>query len=319
MKNKVLWGLTALLVLNLYSCQPGTDSAAAVLSSNAGISSLTINDVAQSTTGGTTRFAVAHEIDTVTIVCVPAAGATIAVGGVKGTRFEVSDLIVGGTTITITVTAEDGVTTKTYTVIVTRSEAGIPVLTYPADGAMDVEALPTLAWGESLGAVNWKLYFGDGTVPPDIPVYDSSDDYYASPRTWTPPKLSPSLAYAWKVVPYDSAGKALDASVIGKFTTGKIPAAPASLKVTANAANSLFLDLAWSASVHAESYKVFRNGTLAYTAPGSAVLTWTDGSPNSGELNTYAVVATNSFGDSVASDTASGTPAPSGSAVLIFQ
>ena len=72
---------------------------------------------------GTTAYAanVAHGVASTTVSATPNDGnATVAIGGVVGMQRTVT-LAVGSNAITVAVTAEDGATTKTYTVTVTRA------------------------------------------------------------------------------------------------------------------------------------------------------------------------------------------------------
>jgi len=98
-------------------------------STNADLSSLTISEGALSPDflSGTLNYTaqVANAIASLTVTP-SAAGtnATITVNGmavVSGNQSQDIALNVGETTITVIVTAEDGVTTKTYTIVVTRS------------------------------------------------------------------------------------------------------------------------------------------------------------------------------------------------------
>ena len=99
-----------------------TESSDATLSalSMAGVSPVVLSPVFVSDTH-TYTATVAHGVDATTVTATAAAGASAEVTATPGTvTGDVVALVVGGNTITITVTAEDGVTTQPYTVTVTR-------------------------------------------------------------------------------------------------------------------------------------------------------------------------------------------------------
>jgi uncharacterized repeat protein (TIGR01451 family) len=82
----------------------------------------------------TTSYAetVPNSVSSITFTPTAAAGATVTVNGAavaSGAASAPITLAVGGTTVTIVVTAQDGVTTKTYTVVVTRLTGTIPFIT----------------------------------------------------------------------------------------------------------------------------------------------------------------------------------------------
>ena len=100
----------------------------AVLSGNATLSALSLSGVeVGSFASGTTSYSatVANEVATTTVTATPTdAAATVAIADPHGSTAGASrtvNLDVGDTAITVTVTAEDGQTTRTYTVTVTRA------------------------------------------------------------------------------------------------------------------------------------------------------------------------------------------------------
>ena len=99
-----------------------------VLSGNATLSALSLSGVeVGSFASGTTSYSatVANEVATTTVTATPTdAAATVAIADPHGSTAGASrtvNLDVGDTAITVTVTAEDGQTTQTYTVTVTRA------------------------------------------------------------------------------------------------------------------------------------------------------------------------------------------------------
>ena len=114
---------------------------------------------------GTTAYAadVAHEVASTNVTATPTdANAGVAIGGVAGRRRTVA-LAVGSNPIAVAVTAEDGETTKTYTVTVTRvaaeededeSGGGDPPAAFALDGKNDS---PAGLWsdGDTLWVADW--------------------------------------------------------------------------------------------------------------------------------------------------------------------
>ena len=99
----------------------------AAASNDATLSALSLSGIDIGTfASGTTAYAadVAHDVASTTVTATLADGnATVAIGGVAGTQRTVT-LAEGSNPITVAVTAEDGQTTKTYTVAVTRAAPG---------------------------------------------------------------------------------------------------------------------------------------------------------------------------------------------------
>jgi len=101
-----------------------------VLSSDATLSSLYISNTTLTPTfnGATTSYTVTYPYSTTSMVVTPTVNeshATITVNGVavtSGTPSGAIGLAVGSNTISIVVTAQDGVTTQTYTITATRSQ-----------------------------------------------------------------------------------------------------------------------------------------------------------------------------------------------------
>ncbi|MEJ7627581.1 MAG: cadherin-like beta sandwich domain-containing protein [Ferruginibacter sp.] len=106
------------------------------VSNNADLSNLTLSSglLSPTFTSNTTSYtaSVANSVSSLTVTPTSSqASATITVNGIAVTSGSPSGSIslnVGTNTITTVVTAEDGITTKTYTVTVTRAAAGTPVI-----------------------------------------------------------------------------------------------------------------------------------------------------------------------------------------------
>lgn len=111
-------------------------TANAAISSNADLSnlSLSVGSLSPAFSASTTSYTSSVPNSTTSITVTPTkadANATITVNGVavaSGSASGPIALNVGSNTITTVVTAQDGTTTKTYTLTVTRAAAGIPAL-----------------------------------------------------------------------------------------------------------------------------------------------------------------------------------------------
>jgi hypothetical protein len=97
------------------------------------------------------------------------------------------------------------------------------------------------------------------------------------------------------------------ATVIDVWNTGP-PTNPTSLVATGG---SRSIKLTWTGSVRVDSYTVLRatscTGTFTVRASGVTAIPWTDTGLNRGQVFCYKVYATNEFGNSGESNTASGT------------
>lgn len=87
-------------------------------------------------------------------------------------------------------------------------------LTSPADGALNVSAMPTLTWGMSLYATGYSVYLKTGSAP--ISSYMLITSTTATSFTITSPLTSATL-YDWYVVANNSSGMATAATFT--FTT----------------------------------------------------------------------------------------------------
>jgi parallel beta-helix repeat protein len=160
-----------------------------------------------------------------------------------------------------------------------------------AAGSGDVLADPRLANAGGLTAADYKLTLGSPAVASGLTLSNVTLDYFGAPRA----------------VAYDLGAHQLGTT--GGDTTA--PSAPASL--TATAASSSVLTLAWTAStdnVGVTGYQVFRNGALIGS---TAALTYTDSGLAANTQYSYTVKATDVAGNvSAASNTATSSTLPNG-------
>jgi hypothetical protein len=150
--------------------------AAAALSSDATLSGLTISSgtLSPGFTSGNTSYtdSVGNGVNFVTVTpTVNQANATVTVNGTgvtSGTASGAISLAVGPNTITVKVTAQDGSTTDTYTIVVTRSAAAILAITTSSPlpngqvGVVYSGAILTATGGT--GSYTWSV---QGTPLPD--------------------------------------------------------------------------------------------------------------------------------------------------------
>ena len=323
MKQPIIVIQAAILGLLLCACPTDPIIGPQTLLSDTAISELTVNGVAANVNGSSFGATVPHETSEIIIAFVPATGATAVLGNEPGSRFERIRISIGTTWFTIVITAQDGTSTASYTLIVTRDPEILPdsiaLVSLVADEE-NVGPRPTFTWVKSAGAKYWQVFFAEGAYSEDpSPSMAPASDFLWSP-SWTPPtNLNPSMSYGWKVIPYDASGTALASSEDRVFRTGFLPDGPSSLVVT-QVAEKPHISLTWTASTGAKKYKVFRNnGSIpVFISSNAETLTWIDGSPNAG-VNTYSVKGSNDFGDSLVSAHGSGTPSDGGPAVIIIK
>ncbi len=325
MKRLILATQATILGLFLSACPTESLTGPETLSSDAGLSGLTVNGVAATQNGGSFGAIIAYETSEITISFVPATGATAVLGDEPGTSFGVTRLSTGANTFIIVVTAQDGISTASYTLVVTKDPENLPAtiaLVAPAADETNVGPQPTLTWIRSVGARYWKVFFAEGPYAPSLapaPSAAPASGFLQSP-SWTPPStLNPSMGYGWKVVPYDANREALLSSANRVFQTGFLPEAPTGLVVTP-VADKPHLLIEWTGSTGSKEYKIFRNDnpTPIFISPGAETFSWIDGAPNAG-VNTYTVRGWNDFGDSPESDQTSGTPIDGGPAIIIIK
>ncbi|MCK9486925.1 MAG: cadherin-like beta sandwich domain-containing protein [Dehalococcoidia bacterium] len=169
------------------------------LSDDAGLESLTVTaggiDHALALDEPPLALGVPHAVDTVTVAAVTssdAAAMTIAVDGGEPEAFEAPrevPLPVGNTVVVITVTAEDGETTETYTLTLTRAlsdDVGLSSLTVTAGGDDHPLALdkPPLALGvpHAVEAVTVAAVTSSDAATMTIAVGDGEPEAFEAPR-----------------------------------------------------------------------------------------------------------------------------------------
>lgn len=161
-----------------------------------------------------------------------------------------------------------------------------------AAGSGDVLADPQLANPGGLTAADYKLTVGSPAVAAGLTLSNVTLDYFGAPRT----------------VAYD-----LGAHQLGTASTADTIAPTAPLSLTATAATSSVMNLAWLAStdnVGVTGYQLFRNGTLIGT---TSSLTYNDSGLAASTQYSYTVKAYDAAGNvSAASNTATSSTLPSG-------
>jgi fibronectin type 3 domain-containing protein len=108
-------------------------------------------------------------------------------------------------------------------------------------------------------------------------------------------------SYAYRVIAINAAGESAPSSTIAAATR---PLAPAG--VTATTASSTQIDVTWSASVGANSYRIERsaNGGASWSIAGTAAaLTFSDVGLAASTTYSYRVTAVGAGGDSLVSAT----------------
>ena len=180
----------------------GNDTEPRVISSDASlaqmqVSATDLDQLFQSTIYDYTGVA-SYLSRTTTITAVPTdANATFVVNGIEGSRDEPSDpidLLEGSNTITVTVTAEDGVSSQSYTVDINRAIASNlhsqrflkaadngPDDRFGARVAVSGDALVVVASGEDSAATGINGDFTDDSAPDSGAVYVFRRD---AARTW---------------------------------------------------------------------------------------------------------------------------------------
>ena len=232
-----------------------------VLSSNANLSNLVLSTGALTPVfaTGTTSYtqSVANTITSLTVKPTLAdTTATVTVNGTpvaSGSASGPISLSAGNNTITIVVTAQDGVTTKTYTVTVTPLPGPFNKSS-PAIAAINQPANPTLSWTSSTGATSYQ-YCYDATN-------DNACTSWISNGTSTSANLSgllPNTTYYWQVRAVIDSGQTYangTSTAFWSFHTMSLPVA-FSKSSPANSAlkQPTSVTLAWAASPGAASYE----------------------------------------------------------------
>jgi hypothetical protein len=315
--NVVGTGTTGVFNVNVTSLTPGvsysykayatnsigtgytTTGTFTTLSNNADLSNLVLNvaTLSPSFSSGTTNYTAMVPNATTGITVTPTrsqANATITVNGTAVTSGSASGnipLIVGGNTITIVVTAQNGVSTQTYSVIVTRAGL-LPTVTSPTSSAI-AGVFATLGGNvtnDGGAAITSRGVVLSPTAINNNPSIGGSGviNFTASGTTGiftlSASSLTPATAYTYKAYAINNGGTGYSST--GTFTTLSNNAALSNLVL-----NSAVLS------------PVFANGTTTYTASvpnATASLTVT---PTRSQAN--ATIRVN--GTTVASGAASGS------------
>ncbi|MBU0767446.1 Ig-like domain-containing protein [Patescibacteria group bacterium] len=149
-----------------------------------------------------------------------------------------------------------------------------------------------LSWQAAANAAGYKIY-RDGVFLKSVSALSSSDT-----------GLSSGVPYCYAVSAYDETGNDSAQSAQVCVTTPSL-AAPTNLSVTA--ASSAQINLSWTASAGAVSYKIYRNGTYLKSVATTAAA---DTGLNSSTQYCYAVSAVGAAGESAqTSQLCASTPA----------
>jgi regulation of enolase protein 1 (concanavalin A-like superfamily) len=214
------------------------------------------------------------------------------------------------------VTSQDTSTinTSTFDSAVVSSSSGsapaTPSSPSPANAATGVSTTPTLSWSSS-GATSYDVAFGTTNPPPPVSTGQAAS-------TYTPPALSTSTTYFWKITAHNASG--VTSGPVWSFTTAAAPTPPATPAnpSPANGASGVATSatLTWTSS-GATSYDV-KFGTSnppTQVSTGQAGASYTPPALTSGTTYFWQIVAHNSVGATTGpvwsfSTAASGLPSP---------
>ncbi|GAB4327110.1 MAG: hypothetical protein Kow0037_00410 [Calditrichia bacterium] len=117
-------------------------------------------------------------------------------------------------------------------------------LVSPSDGATGVGFNPTLEWNAASNATGYKIYFGTDNPPTNI----ANGTDLGNVTTYSPTgPLAGNTTYYWKVVPYNSNGDAVGASVWSFTTYDQVPNAATIVSPADASTNvSVSTDLQWA-------------------------------------------------------------------------
>jgi len=249
------------------------------------------------------------------------------------------DLIFAGGVSASTVTsASPGYSTRSVTqgnltedrVVSTRGAYGVTANNAGGAWAMQVVAfkgsaasptdstIPTTPAGLSAVAISssqislsWNASSDAGNAPSELyyGIYRNGSRIgttAAGATSWTDSSLVPSTTYSYTVSAYDPAGNnsaqssSASATTLGSSDTVS-PTVPGNLHATG--ASSSTISLAWNAStdnIAVAGYKVFRNGALVGTSPGTS---YSDSGLTASTTYTYSVSAYDGAGNNSAPTT----------------
>jgi fibronectin type 3 domain-containing protein len=208
-------------------------------------------------------------------------------------------LLAGENTIILVVTAQNGRTTKTYSVTATREDPVPGSVTLSSQAPLWDPTVPPgspavpLAWTASSNATSYDL-FRNGSL-------------YLSGLTGTSYYDNSGLAtgqnYSYQVVARNSSGLSQSNSIGVGPMPGPPPSPPGTFSLGSetpywnNSANAPAVNLTWSGSADAASYDVYRNGTLRAGNLGAGKLSFLDDAGlAAGQTYTYLVTARNPAG-----------------------
>lgn len=141
-----------------------------------------------------------------------------------------------------------------------------PVLTSPANAAVDVAASPTLVWLTSAAATSYRLQV---STEPSFAATVCDDSTLTDTSMQIGP-LGPSTTYYWRVRGANSAG-ASAFSAARNFTTAAPPVPPAAPALLSPADGALSeptaLPLVWGAAANAASYHVQASADSTFASP----------------------------------------------------
>jgi len=281
-------------------------------SSDASLTTLRVDGVAIPATAGEYALSVATGTTAAAIVLTLPEGAAATIRGDTGSTYAATDLAVGPNEFAIVVTAQDGTTSGSYLLVVTR-------LPPPISGDSSIASLVV---NDALvvpvvSAYEWSLGYDDASVEIVLTIAaNASATIDGNAGTSVTLPLS-RFAFG------KPAGNAVTVVVTAEDGTTATNytmtvadyrlSAPTGLSVAADP-NAFALDVSWIPVDHAEGYVVYRGEEVAYegTAPG-----FRDDDLAHGSTFEYRVAARNVLGNGPFSVTAPGTTVGDGSIVII--
>ncbi|MFY9615690.1 MAG: N,N-dimethylformamidase beta subunit family domain-containing protein [Candidatus Dormiibacterota bacterium] len=161
-----------------------------------------------------------------------------------------------------------------------------------------------LGWTASSGATSYKIQRSPDGSTGWTQIGTSSSTAYSDTG------LSAATAYSYRVLASNSSGDSGPSNVASATTSQAVPAAPTGL--TAAPGSSTQINLGWTASSGASSYKIQRSadGTSGWAQVGTSTATgYSDTGLSPATTYYYRVLASNGAGDSAPSGMASATTA----------
>lgn len=155
-----------------------------------------------------------------------------------------------------------------------------------------------LSWDNIVGETS---YYVDRSVTSNFVSIDQTYTTEANQTTITIPGLSANTQYYFRVRSSNGAGGSVNSNVLA-VTTG--PMTPTALNATASSGNTGLINLTWSASTGATSYRVDRRRVGAQnwiTAGTTTANSFADSGLNPGTLYEYCIFALGTNGISAAS------------------